>query len=66
MESSKIQDTIHEIERIDFDIRWIEKKIEKNIYNPLRNLEHQKDIANRTLVRLKERYNKQVEKLKIY
>ena len=67
MLKSKIQETIDTIGQIDFDIRWVQQKIAKQNYNSFKkSIEHQEEIQMMVLQRLKERYNKQVEKLKIY
>ena len=64
---SKIQETLDTIGQIDFDIRWVQQKIAKQNYNSFKkSIEHQEKIQMMVLERLKERYNKQVEKLKIY
>jgi cob(I)alamin adenosyltransferase len=67
MIKSKIQETIDTIGQIDFDIRWVQQKIAKQNYNSFKkSIEHQEKIQMMVLERLKDRYNKQVEKLKIY
>ncbi len=67
MLKSKIQETLDTIGKIDFDIRWVQQKIAKQNYNSFKkSVEHQEKIQMMVLERLKERYNKQVEKLKIY
>jgi len=67
MVKSKIQETLDTIGKIDFDIRWVQQKIAKQNYNSFKkSIEHQEKIQMMVLERLKERYNKQVEKLKIY
>lgn len=67
MLKSKIQETIDTIGQLDFDIRWVQQKIAKQNYNSFKkSIEHQEKIQMMVLERLKERYNKQVEKLKIY
>jgi hypothetical protein len=67
MVKSKIQETLDTIGQIDFDIRWVQQKIAKQNYNSFKkSVEHQEKIQMMVLERLKERYNKQVEKLKIY
>ena len=67
MLKSKIQETIDTIGQLDFDIRWVQQKIAKQNYNSFKkSVEHQQQIQMMVLERLKERYNKQVEKLKIY
>lgn len=67
MLKSKINDTIEIIGSIDFNIRWVQNKIaKKNYYRINQTVEHQEEIQMMVLQRLKERYNKQVEKLKIY
>ena len=67
MLKSKIQETLDTIGQIDFDIRWVQQKIAKQNYNSFKkSVEHQEKIQMMVLERLKERYNKQVEKLKIY
>jgi hypothetical protein len=63
---SKIDETLQVLGEIDFNIRWLETKLENDNFNQLRNVEHQRDIAHRTIARLTERYNKQIEKLKIH
>ena len=67
MLKSKIQETLDTIGQIDFDIRWVQQKIAKQNYNSFKkSIEHQEKIQMMVLERLKERYNKQLEKLKIY
>ena len=67
MLKTKIQETLDTIGQIDFDIRWVQQKIAKQNYNSFKkSIEHQEKIQMMVLERLKERYNKQVEKLKIY
>jgi hypothetical protein len=45
----------------------VQQKIAKQNYNSFKkSIEHQEKIQMMVLERLKERYNKQVEKLKIY
>lgn len=67
MIKSKIQETLDTIGQIDFDIRWVQQKIAKQNYNSFKkSIEHQEKIQMMVLERLKERYNKQVDKLKIY
>jgi hypothetical protein len=67
MLKTKIQETIDTIGQLDFDIRWVQQKIAKQNYNSFKkSIEHQEKIQMMVLQRLKERYNKQVEKLKIY
>ena len=67
MLKSKIQETIDTIGQIDFNIRWVQQKIAKQNYNSFKkSIEHQEKIQMMVLERLKERYNKQVDKLKIY
>jgi FtsZ-binding cell division protein ZapB len=67
MLKTKIQETIDTIGQLDFDIRWVQQKIAKQNYNSFqKSIEHQEKIQMMVLERLKERYNKQVEKLKIY
>ena len=67
MLKSKIQETLDTIGQIDFDIRWVQQKIAKQNYNNFKkSIEHQEKIQMMVLERLKERYNKQVDKLKIY
>ena len=67
MLKSKIQETLDTIGQIDFDIRWVQQKIAKQNYNSFKkSIEHQEKIQMMVLERLKERYNKQVENLKIY
>jgi len=63
---SKIDETLQMLGEIDFNIRWLETKLENDNFNQLRNVEHQRDIARRTIARLTERYNKQIDKLKIH
>jgi hypothetical protein len=63
---SKIDETLQVLGEIDFNIRWLETKLENDNFNQLRNVEHQRDIARRTIARLTERYNKQIDKLKIH
>lgn len=67
MIESKIQETLDTIGQIDFDIRWVQQKIAKKNYHSLKkSVQHQEKIQMMVMERLKERYNKQVEKLKIY
>ena len=67
MVKSKIQETLDTIGQIDFDIRWVQQKIAKQNYNSFKkSIEHQEQIQMMVLQRLKERYNKQVDKLKIH
>ena len=67
MIKSKILETLDAIGKIDFDIRWVQQKIAKQNYNSFKkSIEHQEKIQMMVLERLKERYNKQVDKLKIY
>jgi len=67
MLKSKIQETLDTIGQIDFDIRWVQQKIAKQNYNSFKkSIEHQEKIQMMVLQRLKERYNKQVDKLKIH
>jgi len=67
MVKSKINETIDVIGQLDFNIRWVQQKIAKQNYNSFKkSVEHQEEIQMMVLERLKERYNKQVEKLKIY
>lgn len=67
MLKSKINETIEIIGSIDFNIRWVQNKIAKKNYHRFnQSVEHQEEIQMMVLQRLKERYNKQVEKLKIY
>jgi len=67
MVKSKIQETLDTIGQIDFDIRWVQQKIAKQNYNSFKkSVEHQEKIQMMVLERLKERYNKQVDKLKIH
>jgi hypothetical protein len=67
MIKSKIQETLDTIGKIDFDIRWVQQKIAKQNYNSFKkSIEFQEEIQKMVLQRLKERYNKQVDKLKIY
>lgn len=67
MLKSKIQETLDAIGQIDFNIRWVQQKIAKQNYNSFKkSIEHQEKIQMMVLERLKERYNKQVDKLKIY
>jgi hypothetical protein len=67
MVKSKINETIDVIGQLDFNIRWVQQKIAKQNYNSFKkSVEHQEEIQMMVLARLKERYNKQVEKLKIY
>ena len=67
MIKSKILETLDAIGQIDFDIRWVQQKIAKQNYNSFKkSIEHQEKIQMMVLERLKERYNKQVDKLKIY
>jgi len=67
MVKSKIQETLDTIGQIDFDIRWVQQKIAKQNYNSFKkSVEHQEKIQMMVLERLKDRYNKQVDKLKIH
>tara|TARA_R110000868_G_scaffold297070_2_gene557400 strand:+ start:952 stop:1155 length:204 start_codon:yes stop_codon:yes gene_type:complete len=67
MLKSKIQETLDTIGQIDFDIRWVQQKIAKQNYNSFKkSVDHQEKIQMMVLQRLKERYTKQVDKLKIY
>jgi hypothetical protein len=67
MVKSKINETIDVIGQLDFNIRWVQQKIAKQNYNSFKkSIDHQEEIQMMVLQRLKERYNKQVEKLKIY
>ena len=67
MVKSKIQETLDTIGKIDFDIRWVQQKIAKQNYNSFnKSIEHQEEIQMMVLQRLKDRYNKQVDKLKIH
>lgn len=67
MLKTKIQETLDTIGQLDFDIRWVQQKIAKQNYNSFKkSIEHQEKIQMMVLERLKERYNKQVDKLKIY
>jgi hypothetical protein len=67
MVKSKINETIDVIGQLDFNIRWVQQKIAKQNYNSFKkSVEHQEQIQMMVLARLKERYNKQVDKLKIY
>jgi len=67
MVKSKINETIDVIGQLDFNIRWVQQKIAKQNYNSFsKPIEHQEEIQMMVLQRLKERYNKQVDKLKIY
>ena len=67
MLKSKIQETLDTIGQIDFDIRWVQQKIAKQNYNSFKkSIEHQEEIQMMVLQRLKDRYNKQVDKLKIH
>ena len=67
MLKTNIQETIDTIGQLDFDIRWVQQKIAKQNYNSFKkSIEHQEKIQIMVLERLKERYNKQIEKLKIY
>lgn len=67
MIKSKINETIDVIGQLDFNIRWVQQKIAKQNYNSFKkSIEHQEEIQMMVLQRLKERYNKQVDKLKIY
>jgi len=67
MVKSKINETIDVIGQLDFNIRWVQQKIAKQNYNSFKkSIEHQEEIQMMVLQRLKERYNKQVDKLKIY
>jgi len=67
MVKSKINETVDIIGQLDFNIRWVQGKIAlKNYHRFNQSVEHQEEIQMMVLERLKERYNKQVEKLKIY
>jgi hypothetical protein len=67
MVKSKINETIELIGDLDFNIRWVQQKIAKQNYNSFKkSIEHQEKIQMMVLARLKERYNKQVDKLKIH
>jgi hypothetical protein len=67
MVKSKINETIDLISDLDFNIRWVQRKIAQKNYNSFnKSIEHQKQIQMMVLQRLKERYNKQVDKLKIH
>ena len=67
MVKSKINETIDLISDLDFNIRWVQAKIAQKNYNSFKkSVEHQEQIQMMVLQRLKERYNKQVDKLKIY
>ena len=67
MVKSKINETMDVISQLDFNIRWVQQKIAKQNYNSFsKSIEHQEEIQMMVLARLKERYNKQVNKLKIY
>ena len=67
MIKSKINETIELISDLDFNIRWVQRKIAQKNYNSFKkSIEHQEDIQQMVLKRLKERYNKQVDKLKIH
>lgn len=67
MVKSKINETIDLISDLDFNIRWVQAKIAQKNYNSFKkSVEHQEQIQMMVLARLKERYNKQVDKLKIY
>ena len=67
MVKSKINETIDVIGQLDFNIRWVQQKIAKQNYNSFKkSIEHQEKIQMMVLERLKERYNKQVDKLKIH
>jgi len=67
MVKSKINETMDVIGQLDFNIRWVQQKIAKQNYNSFKkSVEHQEQIQMMVLQRLKERYNKQVDKLKIH
>jgi hypothetical protein len=67
MVKSKINETIDLISDLDFNIRWVQAKIAQKNYNSFKkSVEHQEQIQMMVLQRLKERYNKQVDKLKIH
>jgi hypothetical protein len=67
MVKSKINETVDILGQIDFNIRWVQRKIALKNYNSFKkSVEHQEEIQMMVLQRLKERYNKQVDKLKIY
>ena len=67
MVKSKINETMDVIGQLDFNIRWVQQKIAKQNYNSFKkSIEHQEEIQMMVLQRLKERYNKQVDKLKIH
>jgi len=67
MVKSKINETIELISDLDFNIRWVQRKIAQKNYNSFKkSVQHQELIQQMVLKRLKERYNKQVDKLKIH
>jgi len=67
MIKSKINETIDLIGDLDFNIRWVQRKIAQKNYNSFKkSVQHQELIQQMVLKRLKERYNKQVDKLKIH
>jgi hypothetical protein len=67
MVKSKINETVDIIGQLDFNIRWVQRKIALKNYNSFKkSVEHQEQIQMMVLQRLKERYNKEVDKLKIY
>jgi len=67
MVKSKINETVDIIGQLDFNIRWVQGKIALKKYNSFKkSVEHQEEIQMMVLQRLKERYNKQVDKLKIH
>jgi len=67
MVKSKINETIDLISDLDFNIRWVQEQIAlKKFYSTKKSIQHQQEIKEMVLQRLKERYNKQVDKLKIH
>ena len=67
MVKSKINETIELISDLDFNIRWVQRKIAQKNYNSFKkSIEHQELIQQMVLKRLKERYNKAVGQLLIY
>lgn len=67
MVKSEINETVDTLSQLDFNIRWVQGKIALKNYNSFKkSVEHQEEIQKMVLQRLKERYNKQVDKLKIH
>jgi hypothetical protein len=66
MIKSKINETIDLIGDLDFNIRWVQRKIAQKNYSTFKCIQHQELIQQMVLKRLKERYNKAVGQLLIY